>query len=122
VYNKHQIITIICDVILIYQIAQCNDIGDGLVMNHTVLLYPITVAFRVTTMVQPLLLSCILDSDLLILLTKAALQKRSIVDWLLRRMTSLRSSCIEEPACFNSLVILGSNFVSSCVNWRAWST
>jgi hypothetical protein len=29
VHNKHQIITIICDMILIYQIAQCNDIGNG---------------------------------------------------------------------------------------------
>jgi hypothetical protein len=50
------------------------------VLHHTVLLYPSSVAFRVTTMVPPLLLSRILDLDLLILLTKAALQKRSIVD------------------------------------------
>jgi hypothetical protein len=50
------------------------------VLNHTVLMYPSIVAFRVTTMVPPLLLSRILDLDLLILITKAALQKRSIVD------------------------------------------
>jgi hypothetical protein len=30
VHNKHQIVNIICDAILIYQIAQCTDIGDGL--------------------------------------------------------------------------------------------
>jgi hypothetical protein len=29
VHNNHKIVTIICDAILIYQIAQCNDIGDG---------------------------------------------------------------------------------------------
>jgi hypothetical protein len=29
VHNKHQIVTIICDAILIYQISRCNDIGDG---------------------------------------------------------------------------------------------
>jgi hypothetical protein len=28
VHNKHQIITIICDAILIYQIAKCNDVFD----------------------------------------------------------------------------------------------
>jgi hypothetical protein len=50
------------------------------VLNHTVLLYPYIVAFQVTTMVPPLLLSHILDLDLIILLAKAALQKRSIVD------------------------------------------
>jgi hypothetical protein len=29
VHNKHQIVTIICDAILIYQIAKCNDVCDG---------------------------------------------------------------------------------------------
>jgi hypothetical protein len=29
VYNKHQIITIICDTILFYQIAKFNDVCDG---------------------------------------------------------------------------------------------
>jgi hypothetical protein len=29
VSNKHQIITIICDTVLIYQIVQCDDIGNG---------------------------------------------------------------------------------------------
>jgi hypothetical protein len=114
-YNKHQIFTIICDAILIYQIAQCYDIGNGSSAEP----YSLVV---ITTMVPPLLLSLILDFDLLILFTKAALQKRSMVDSLSRRMTSLRSSLIEEPVCFKRLVILGSNFLLSCVSWRAWST
>jgi hypothetical protein len=50
------------------------------VLNHTVLLCLSIISFRVTTMVPPFILSHILDLDLLILLTKAALQKRSIVD------------------------------------------
>jgi hypothetical protein len=29
VHNKHKIITIICDTILIYQIAKYNDVCDG---------------------------------------------------------------------------------------------
>jgi hypothetical protein len=29
VHNKHQIVTIICDAILIYKIAKCNDVCDG---------------------------------------------------------------------------------------------
>jgi hypothetical protein len=40
-------------------------------------------------MVPPLLLSHILDLGLLILFTKAALQKRSIVDWFVEKDTPL---------------------------------
>jgi hypothetical protein len=69
-------------------------------------------------MVPPYLLSCILDLDLLILLTKAVLLKRFIVDLLSRRITSLISSLIEDPACLNSLSILGSIFLSSCALYR----
>jgi hypothetical protein len=42
VYNNHQIVTVIRNAILIYQIAQCNDIGDGSVAE----LYSLAVAIH----------------------------------------------------------------------------
>jgi hypothetical protein len=81
VYNKHQIVTIICDAVLIYQIAQCDDIGNGSSAEpYSLAVTPFIVAFRFTTMVPLLLLSCIFVFDLLILLTEVALQKIFIVD------------------------------------------
>jgi hypothetical protein len=65
--NKHIIVTIIRKAILMDQIAQSDDVGDGSCL-------------RVTTIVPPLIFSLMLVVDLQVLLTKAALQKRSIVD------------------------------------------
>jgi hypothetical protein len=73
--HKHQIITTVCDAILIYQIVQSNDIGNSSRAEPNSLVVLGIVAFRVTTMVPPLLFSLILEFDLLVLLTKAALQK-----------------------------------------------
>jgi hypothetical protein len=52
----------------------------ALVMNQTFLLYTGIVALRVTKIVPPLILSLMLVVDLQVLLTKALLHKRSIVD------------------------------------------
>jgi hypothetical protein len=60
-------------------------------------------------MVPPLLISLMLKLDFLILLTKVALQKISIVDWLSESMTYRRSSLIVEPAFLKIFVILGLN-------------
>jgi hypothetical protein len=51
-----------------------------LLLNHTSLFYPGIVAFLVTVIVPQLLLSLMLVVDLQVFLTKAALQKRSILD------------------------------------------
>jgi hypothetical protein len=49
--------------------------------------------------------------------TRFGLQIRSMVDWLPKRMISLRSSAMLLPcACLNSWAILGSSSLSTCVN------
>jgi hypothetical protein len=80
VYNKHQIVTIICDAILIYLIAQYNDIGDGSGAEPYSLVVALHRCLSITNMVPLLLLSRMLEIDLLILLTKDSLQKIYIVE------------------------------------------
>jgi hypothetical protein len=72
-------------------------------------------------MVSLLLFSLMLELYLLIFLTKAELQKRSIANWLSKSMTSRRSSLIVEPACLKSFTIIGSNCLSTYANWRSAS-
>ena len=90
-------------------------------LNHTCLWYPGNFALCDAIMVPPFLLRRIVDFDQLIFLTRERLQKISIVDWLFKRIISLRSSwevSLFFEICLKSCDIQGSKSASSCANWK----
>ena len=120
---KHLVITIIIDSILLYDISQSNNIGDGSLAKINVFVVTRHFALWVTNIDPPLLLSCILLLDLNIYATSSGLQNKFIVDWLSKSMISLRSSLLlTSCAWLKSFEIRGSNSWFNCVNWNPQST
>ena len=93
-----------------------------LFLNQTGLWYPGTCACSITIMVPPLLHRCMLLLALKLFLMRAWLQNKSIIDWLSRRIISLRSKSMDLAPCdcLKSSVMHGSKTFSSCANWKAW--
>ena len=77
---KHLVITIISEPILLYDISQRNNISDSSLAKPIFGWQPAIFALWVTTIVPPLLLSCILLLDLNVSATSAGLQNKYIVD------------------------------------------
>jgi hypothetical protein len=80
VYNKHLIVTIICDTILLNQIAQIDDVDDCSCAELHILVVARHSGFPSHYHITTIAFSLMLLVDLQVLLTKDALQKRSIVD------------------------------------------
>ena len=90
----------------------------ALELSHTSWLYPAIVAFRTTSIVPPLLFRRMVESLLKIFATIYLLHMRSIVNWLSKSMTSLRSSLIllfVACVCLKIFAMRGSNFSLNCV-------
>ncbi len=123
-HHKHLIIAVISDLVLLNHVAQSKNVG-----NHFLIVPPVHMISQhdcmfVHSMVPPLLFSCMLWLDLKVDSTRAGSWIRSIVDWLSKSITFLKSSLILVPCiCLKSFAIHSSNsiaihFTPICVNWN----
>jgi hypothetical protein len=109
VNDEHAIIAVVRDSILLDNIAQGKYVCDGLFVKPYIAMITSHFALCLTVIDPPLLFSFIAVLDLKTFFTRFGLQIRSMVDWLSKRMISLRSSVTLLPcACLNSWAILGS--------------
>ena len=76
---EHIVLTIIGDPILLYEVAQSYDVGDGSLDEPNIFVIARHFPLWVNTMVPPLLLSFMLLLDLYVSDNSAWLQKKSIV-------------------------------------------
>ena len=74
------VLTIISDPILMYDIAQSNNIGDGSLAKINVFVVTHHFSLWVPTMIPTLFSSCILLMELNASVTSAGLQNKPIVD------------------------------------------
>ena len=75
---ENLVFTIIGEPILLYDVAQSNDVGDGSLAEPNLFWKPAIFSLWVTTMVPPLLLSLIILLDLNVSVTSSGLQKNPL--------------------------------------------
>jgi hypothetical protein len=116
-YNKHQIVTIICDTILIYQLAQCYDIGNGSSAEP----YSLVVTLHRCFSSYYHCATVALESHTCFRLANLAYQ--GCITEEIHSGLTIKEDCLlkikfDRGACLflKILAIIGSNFLSSCAN------